>query len=284
MIAGDGDHGFEYGGKTDLLLNADLGRLGLWNGLSVTVHAEYNFGESLNGRGGTIAPVNTALQFPGIEGDDAFDVSSVYLGQTFGESVSLLLGKINIVDIAASKPFMGDVDIDSFWNIVFAAPPSGTVPPYLLGALLGVRTKPATFGLWVYDPNSVVNESGFEDPFADGVTFRGTVEFPVTIGGRSGHQGSAPLFALAGRHNRAFERRWVGAAGSGSEDDILGAREISSLAGLAVGYEAVRRMSPLPVSKESVVPLAIATLVPILVVGATQVPVVDLLKIASVLL
>jgi carbohydrate-selective porin OprB len=67
MIAGDGDHSFEYGGKTDLLLNADLGRLGLWNGLSMTVHAEYNFGESVNGRGGTIAPVNTALQFPGCD-------------------------------------------------------------------------------------------------------------------------------------------------------------------------------------------------------------------------
>ena len=99
-------------------------------------HGEYNFGESLNGRGGTIAPVNTALYFPGIEGGDAYDLSSVYLGQRFGDSVSLLVGKINIVDLASTKPFMGGAGIDAFWNSVFVATPSGTVPPYLLGAIL----------------------------------------------------------------------------------------------------------------------------------------------------
>jgi porin len=161
----------------------------------LSVHAEYNFGESVNGRGGTIAPVNTALFFPGMDGADAFDLSSVYLGQRFGDSVALVLGKMNVVDLAASKPFMGGAGIDSFWNITFAAPPSGTVPPYLLGAILNVRTEPATFGLWVYDPVDVVNRSGLEDPFADGVTVRGTVEFPVTIAGLGGHQGFAASYS-----------------------------------------------------------------------------------------
>lgn len=195
MPIGDGDHQFEYGGKADVSLSVDLDKLGSWPGLSLTVHAEDNFGQSVNGRGGTIAPVNTALQFPGMEDADAFDVSSVYLGQTFGHSASLLLGKINVIDIAASKPFMGGAGIDAFWNIVFAAPPSGTVPPYMFGALLGVRTKPATFGLWIYDPNSAVNRTGFEEPFTDGVTFRGTVEFPHSIVDLAGHQGFVGLYS-----------------------------------------------------------------------------------------
>jgi porin len=194
MTSGDGDHGFEYGGKADLLLNADLSKLGFWKGLSLTVHAEYNFGESVNGGGGTIALVNTALYFPGIKGWDRSDFSSVYLGQRFGDSASLLFGKINIIDLAGARPFAGGAGIDSFWNIVFAAPPSGTVPPYLFGALLSVRTEPATFGLWLYDPVDATNKSGFEDPFND-VTFRGTVEFPVTIGGLSGHQGFVALYS-----------------------------------------------------------------------------------------
>jgi len=195
MTAGAGDQNFEYGGKADLLINADLGRLGLWHGFSMTVHAEYNFGQSVNGRGGTIAPVNTALYFPGIEGADRSDLSSVYFGQRFGDSVSLVAGKINMIDLAAARPFAGGAGIDSFWNIVFTAPPSGTVPPYLFGALLSVRTEPATFGLWVYDPNDMTNKSGFEEPFADGITFRGTVEFPVSIAGRSGHQGLVALYS-----------------------------------------------------------------------------------------
>lgn len=57
MPAGDGAHGFEYGGK------ADLSKFYFWKGLSLTIHGEYNFGESVNGRGGAIAPVNTALYF-----------------------------------------------------------------------------------------------------------------------------------------------------------------------------------------------------------------------------
>ena len=195
MTSGDGDHGFENGGKADLLLHSDLGKLGLWNGFSMTVHAEYNYGQSVNGRGGTISLVNTALYFPGIEGADRFDLSSVYFGQTFGDSVSLVFGKMNMIDIASTKPFMGGAGIDSFWNIVFTAPPSGTVPPYLFGALLSVRTEPATFGLWVYDPNDVVNRSVFDNPFADGITFRGSVDFPVTIAGRSGHQGFVALYS-----------------------------------------------------------------------------------------
>jgi porin len=195
MTAGAGDQNFEYGGKADLWINADLGRVGLWHGFSMTVQAEYNFGQSVNGRGGTIAPVNTALYFPGIIGPDRADLSSVYFGQKFGDDLSLLFGKINMIDIAGARPFAGGAGIDSFWNVVFTAPPSGTVPPYLFGALLSVRTEPATFGLWVYDPNDMTNKSGLEYPFVDGLTFRGTVEFPVSIAGRGGHQGLVATYS-----------------------------------------------------------------------------------------
>ena len=195
LSAGDGDRDFEYGSKADLMLNADLSKLGFWNGFSVTVHTEYNFGESINGAGGTLVPPNTALVFPGMEGSDAFDLSSVYFTQHFSKSVSLLFGKINMMDIAARTPFKGGAGIDSFWNLTFVAPPSGLVPPYLFGALLSVRTEPATFGLWIYDPNSVINKTGFEEPFANGVTIRGSVDFPVTIGGLSGHQGLVALYS-----------------------------------------------------------------------------------------
>ena len=195
LAAGDDEGDFEYGGKVDLLINADLSKLGFWNGFSLTVHAEYNYGESINGAGGTLVPVNTALVFPGMEGADAFDLSSVYFQQRFSDSVSLLFGKINMMDIAARTPFKGGAGIDAFWNLTFVAPPSGLVPPYLFGALLSVRTEPATFGLWIYDPNSVINKTGFEEPFANGVTIRGSVDFPVTIGGLSGHQGFVALYS-----------------------------------------------------------------------------------------
>jgi porin len=100
-----------------------------------------------------------------------------------------------MIDTAASKPFAGGAGITSFWNTTFVAPPSGLVPPYLLGALLAVSTPKAKYNLWVYDPVDCVNQSCLEAPFAQGVTVRGNVDIPVTLGGLSGHQGFVALFS-----------------------------------------------------------------------------------------
>jgi porin len=195
MSAGEGPHGAEYGGKADLLVAADLGKLGLWNGFSMTVHAEANFGNSVNGRGGVAIPVNTALEFPGIDGSDAYDVSSAFFTQRFGEGVSVVFGKINMIDMAQTRDFMGGAGIDAFWNLTFAAPPTGTVPPYLFGVLARFQTEAATYHLWVYDPVSVANKSVFDDPFGSGVNIRATVDFPVTLAGLPGHQGFTALYS-----------------------------------------------------------------------------------------
>jgi porin len=100
LAAGDDDHGFEYGGKADVLIAADLTKLGAWEGLSLAVHVEQNFGSNVNGRGGTLLPVNTALLLPGDEDSDAFDVTNVSFTQRFDESFSLTAGKINMVAAA----------------------------------------------------------------------------------------------------------------------------------------------------------------------------------------
>ena len=162
----------------------------------MTVHGEYNFGNSVNGRGGVLIPVNSALNFPGIEGADAYDLSSIYFVQEFGDSSTVAFGKINMIDMVPGKrPFLGGAGIDAFWNLTFVAPPTGTVPAYLLGALSTVRTERATYRLWVYDPASYVNELSLADAFEDGVTIRGSVQWPVTIAGRRGSQGFTALYS-----------------------------------------------------------------------------------------
>lgn len=195
LSAGDGEHDYEYGGKADVLFNTDLHKLGLWDGLSMTLQAEYNFGDTVNGRGGVAIAVNTALEFPGMDGSDAFDFSSVYFTQRFGESGSVVFGKINMIEMAATRDFMGGAGIDAFWNLTFAAPPTGTVPPYLFGMLAKLRTEAANYHLWIYDPVSVANKSVFDDPFGEGVNIRASVEFPVTLAGLPGHQGFTALYS-----------------------------------------------------------------------------------------
>lgn len=195
IVSGDGEDKFESGGKIDLQLITDLAKFGLWDGLSFTVKAEHNFGDSLNGFGGTLVPVNTALAFPGIVGEDAIDITNFYFTQRFGDTGVLLFGKINMFDVASSKRFAGGAGIDSFWNTTFVAPPSGLVPPYLFGAVVSYKTPSVNYGLWIYDPLDCVNRMCLEAPFSEGVTIRGSIEFPVMIAGLQGHQGFVALYS-----------------------------------------------------------------------------------------
>jgi hypothetical protein len=52
---------------------------------------------------------------------------------------------------------------------------------------------------------------------------------------------------------------------------------MSSLADLSAGYELVRKMRPIPVTKPSIGPLILAALLPLAVVAATQAPFKQLL-------
>jgi porin len=174
--AGNADRAFEYGGKADAFLNIDAAKLGFWDGFGIQVHGEYNFGKTPGAVGGTTMPINTAMAFPW-ENESGGDLTSVYFSQRFGSNFTILAGKIDIIDLySAGQKFNGGRGIERFWNIVFAAPPSGTVPVSMFGAIASLRFDPLTFSLWVYDPKETLNRTGLEDPFGDGVWVRGTVD------------------------------------------------------------------------------------------------------------
>src|SRR5271157_5722003 len=44
--AGNTDQKFDYGGKAEVYLNLDAAKIGLWSGLGMQVHGEYNFGKT----------------------------------------------------------------------------------------------------------------------------------------------------------------------------------------------------------------------------------------------
>jgi pimeloyl-ACP methyl ester carboxylesterase len=88
--------------------------------------------------------------------------------------------------------------------------------------------------------------------------------------------------ALAERANRAIEQRWLGHARD--QKEAPASTDAPSRSDPAAVYEAARKMKSLPLSKASVLPLAIAVLIPMIAVGATQLPIRDILKFASRLL
>lgn len=97
VTSGGVETGFEYGGKVDQFLTLDSTKLGLWQGMTVVMHAETRFGEDVNQRAVGLAPVNTAMLYP-----DATHVTAI-TGLTFTQALNeewlVSAGKFNALDM-----------------------------------------------------------------------------------------------------------------------------------------------------------------------------------------
>lgn len=98
FFQGSDDFNDGNSGKFDMLLNVDLDKPGWWKGARLTVHGEANFGHSVNNKGGIMMPVNMDSLFPGEDGSDRYDLSSVYFTKRIGKASALIFGKINMFD------------------------------------------------------------------------------------------------------------------------------------------------------------------------------------------
>ncbi len=178
----------QSGGKTDIYLTLDGHKLGLWRGVSLNMHTELLFGDSVNFSGNRrLIPVNTALAFPRVGGSD--QEISLTLRQLINKRTSLTIGKFNMLDAASRTPLIGGGGIDTFMNLGLAAPISGVTPAYLIGGLLGHNAGFASFGLFVYDPRSAQDSEVLENLFDDGVTTSLSVAVPTTVmGNRTVHR------------------------------------------------------------------------------------------------
>jgi len=83
--------------------------------------------------------------------------------------------------------------------------------------------------------------------------------------------------ALAQRYVQEFDRKWL-RGGAPADEPLLGSADIQSLADLNNGYEVVRTMHTSPVSKEAILRLAVAVVVPIVPLALTMMPLEELLK------
>ena len=183
--AGNTDQQFEYGGKAEMFLDIDAGKLGLWDGFGMQVHGEYNYGKTPGEIGGTTLINNTAMTFP-YQNQPGGDLTSVFFSQRFGSNFTLVAGKMNAFDLyAAGHKFSGGHGVKGFWNIAFVGPPSGFVPVALFGGIGTYKLDPLTFTVMVYDPRDALNRTGFEHPFSEGATVRNSVDLSSELFGLS---------------------------------------------------------------------------------------------------
>lgn len=95
-----------------------------------------------------------------------------------------MIGKINAVDLLAADPFFGGWGRDRFANIAFVAPPSGVMPPTIMGAVLRQKVDAFTFTFMAFDPEDRTGDYWIDDLFEKGVNLSFGTTWSGPIAGR----------------------------------------------------------------------------------------------------
>lgn len=83
--------------------------------------------------------------------------------------------------------------------------------------------------------------------------------------------------ALAQRHAQEFDHKWL-RSGAPADAPLIGSPDISSMADLTSDFDVVQRMRPMPFTLQTVAQLAGATLLPVLPLVLTMIPLKELLQ------
>jgi hypothetical protein len=94
--------------------------------------------------------------------------------------------------------------------------------------------------------------------------------------GRVKRAASREYGALAQRYVREFDTKWI-RGGAQTDESLLGSGDIQSLADLGNRYEVIKEMRWIPFNFRTVLQLAVTTLVPVLPLTLTMIPLDTLL-------
>lgn len=205
FAGGVADQSFEFGGRADALIRIDTDKLGLWDGGGFQVHVESRFGDSASRsapRSGGLWPPNSGVVLP-LGEPERLVASSLFFRQKIGSSAVLMLGKVNVVDLLESDPFFGGWGVERFSNIAFVAPPSGVVPPTIIGGILSYQIKPLSFTLMVFDPSDRTDDYWPEDLFDSGTNISLAATWSGEIAGRKSSIGVTGTYSTKRAANLA---------------------------------------------------------------------------------
>jgi len=195
-VVGGGKSGaWEYGGRGDLILNLDSGKLGLWPGGFFNFEMEGNWASAVNSKTGALMPVNSNQLFP-LPPGDIFGVSawnftqflSPYFGLSIGKFATITANSGDMNEFAHGK---GDTN---FMNMAFNVNPivAFTVPYSTLGTgLVVLPTKDpneAVITLFLMSATGNPTVSGFGDLNDNNLLVAAQGRVRTNFFGLTGHQ------------------------------------------------------------------------------------------------
>lgn len=181
---------FRYGGKFDGYVNVDGAKVGLWDGFSINMHAESQFGDDVNPYDGAIVPNNFAILFPQ-PGGHATAITALKFTQTVGDHLAVFGGRMNILD-EYQNPFAAGYGRDRFINSAFVLPPMfypAISYSYLGAGFAVIKDNEPVLIVKVLDPSARATRAGFDTLFENGASILTIAKLPVRPMGLLGHHG-----------------------------------------------------------------------------------------------
>ncbi|HEY7321565.1 MAG TPA: carbohydrate porin [Candidatus Binatia bacterium] len=202
-VVGGGKNGaWEYGGRGDLILNLDSGKLGLWPGGFFNFEMEGNWSSSVNNKTGALMSVNTNQLFP-VPPGDVFGVPAWNFTQFVSPYFGLAIGKFATITATSGdmNEFAHGKGDSNFMNMAFNANPLPifTMPYSPLGiGLLVVPTKDpneAVASLFVMSASGNPTTSGFGDLDGNNIVVAAEGRVRTDFFGFTGHQTFGTTFS-----------------------------------------------------------------------------------------
>lgn len=195
VVSGGRTHSGEYGGRGDMTMTVDTGKLGLWNGGFLTVEVEGNWGKGANLNSGSLMPVNTSQILP-ISGSTAIAVPAVNYAQFFSPNLGVIIGKLDVFgadanEFAHGKYGKGDTQ---FMNLAFNINPltlfGSPYTPLVAGPVILPTGNPedVRIELLVLTTSGKANSAGFDNVRADDLSLFGEARVRTDFFGMTGHQ------------------------------------------------------------------------------------------------
>jgi len=196
VVSGGKSSSWEYGGRGDLSLQVDTGKLGLWPGGFLAVELEGNWGHGVNQNTGALIPVNTNQLFP-VPKQDGVALPALNFTQFLSEYFGLIVGKLDILtadpnEFAHGQPYAKGNS--QFMNTSLNANPTllMTAPytPLAAGMVILPTKDPkdVVVTLAVFSSVGTASTAGFNTLNANKLTFWGEGRVRTDFFGLTGHQ------------------------------------------------------------------------------------------------
>lgn len=190
-VAGGLEEAGSYGGKFELKLHLDLGKVGLVPGGSVYTKLATRYGDVATPNVGALVPVNTALIEPQRSG-----TATSLIALNYTQLIPLNVQRKRVLAVSVGRFAMLDLipdgtGVTGMMNLgqLFPTTEARNVPLVTLGLSASYIVKgEALATLMLMQSKSSSMTSGFEN-FDDGVTIYPSVTIPTRFFGRTGHHG-----------------------------------------------------------------------------------------------